>query len=125
MLDELNRLNVEMVPGARTEKQGDFHDKLSRLIQRLESKRTDCRLGFFFPAAGIADDYAWLDEMVTLLLGSRAANSGRGGVKVIDFSKVSSDILPLIVCMMAPMTFHVPRHRWRSFGRGSPLHPSG
>src|SRR5690606_20085576 len=28
VLTELERLNTEMVPGARTEKQGDFHGKL-------------------------------------------------------------------------------------------------
>lgn len=119
VLDELNRLNVEMVPGARTEKQGDFHGKLSRLIQRLEGKRTDRRLGFLFPAPGIADDYAWLDQVVKLLLGSRAANGGRGGVKVIDFSEVPSDILPLIVGMVARMAFHV--QQWSPQGARHPV----
>jgi hypothetical protein len=92
---------------ARTEKQGDFHGKLSRLIQRLEGKRTDRRLGFLFPSPGVADSYNWLDEAVTLLLGGRAAKGGTGGVKVIDFSEVPSDILPLIVGMVARMAFHV------------------
>src|SRR5690606_25891260 len=61
VLGELNRLNAEMVPGARagTERMGDFNGKLSRLIQRLESKVGDRRLGFLFPAPGIADSYAW------------------------------------------------------------------
>jgi hypothetical protein len=119
VLDELNRLNVEMVAGARGDKQGDFHGKLSRLIQRLEGKRTDRRLGFLFPAPGIADDYAWLDQVVTLLLGSRAAKGGRGGVKVIDFSEVPSDILPLIVGMVARMAFHV--QQWSPQGARHPV----
>ncbi|WFU62504.1 hypothetical protein [Bradyrhizobium brasilense] len=64
-----------MVPGARTEKQGDFHGKLSRLIRRFDGKRIDRRLGFLFPSAGVADGYGWLKEVVTLLLGSRAART--------------------------------------------------
>lgn len=116
---ELNRLNTEMVPGSRTEKQGDFFGKLSRLIQRLESKLTDRRLGFLFPAPGIADGYAWLDEVVTLLLGGRATKSGRGGVKIIDFSEVPSDILPLIVGMVARVAFHV--QQWSAHGERHPV----
>lgn len=119
VLAELNRLNVEMVPGARTEKQGDFHGKLSRLVQRLESKRSDRRLGFLFPADGVADGYAWLDKVVTLLLASRFAKGGKGGVKVIDFSEVPSDILPLIVGMVARLAFSV--QQWSAAGTRHPV----
>ena len=45
VLNKLSEINSEMVPGARGEKMGDFNGKLSRLIQRLENKRTDRRLG--------------------------------------------------------------------------------
>ena len=119
VLGELERLNTEMVPGARTDKQGDFHGKLSRLIQRLEGKRTDRRLGFLFPATGVADTYKWLDEVVVLLLGARAAKGGKGGVKIIDFSEVPSDILPLIVGMVARMAFHV--QQWSAQGARHPV----
>lgn len=119
VFSELDRLNSEMVAGARGEKQGDFHGKLSRLIQRLDGKRSDRRLGFLFPAPGIADSYAWLDQVVRLLLGSRAANGGSGGVKIIDFSEVPSDILPLIVGMVARMAFHV--QQWSQQGVRHPV----
>jgi Predicted ATPase len=121
VLGELNRLNAEMVPGAKagTEKMGDFNGKLSRLIQRLESKVGDRRLGFLFPAPGIADSYAWLDDVVKLLIGGRAAKGGAGGVKVIDFSEVPSDILPLIVGMVARMAFLV--QQWSPQGQRHPI----
>ena len=119
VLAELERLNTEMVPGARGDKQGDFHGKLSRLIQRLEGKRTDRRLGFLFPATGVAESYSWLDEVVTLLLGGRAAKGGMGGVKIIDFSEVPSDILPLIVGMVARMAFHI--QQWSAQGARHPV----
>lgn len=107
VLAELERLNSEMVAGARGEKQGDFNGKLSRLIQRLDSKRSDRRMGFLFPATGVADTYAWLDRVVKILLAGRAAKSGRGGVKIIDFSEVPSDVLPLIVGMVARLAFSI------------------
>jgi uncharacterized protein len=119
VLTELNRLNAEMVPGARGEKQGDFHGKLSRLIQRLESKRADRRLGFLFPAEGVADNYTWLEKMVAVLLASRSGKGGKGGVKVIDFSEVPSDILPLIVGMVARLAFSV--QQWSATGARHPV----
>ncbi|WP_051057102.1 ATP-binding protein [Bradyrhizobium yuanmingense] len=75
----LNRLNTEMVPGARGEKQGDFYGKLSRLIQRLEGKRTDRRLGFLFAGASIADGYEWLEQAVTLLLADEPPRAVKAG----------------------------------------------
>ena len=107
VVTELNRLNTEMVPGARSEKQGDFNGKLSRLIQRLDSKRTDRRMGFLFPSVGIADSYEWLDQVVTDLLAGRSTRGGSGGVKIIDFSEVPSDVLPLIVGMVARLAFSI------------------
>ncbi|QNQ42224.1 ATP-binding protein [Brucella intermedia] len=105
VLNELNRLNTEMVAGARGEKMGDFNGKLSRLVQRLESKRQDRRLGFLFPLPGIASTYDWLDDLVQLLMAGRSGKAGKGGVKILDFSEVPSDILPLIVGMVARLAF--------------------
>lgn len=119
VLHELNRLNTEMVPSSRGEKQGDFHGKLSRLIQRLDGKCSDRRLGFLFPRPGVADNYEWLNEIVRLLLGGRAEKAGRGGVKVIDFSEVPSDILPLIVGMVARLAFHI--QQWSRSGARHPV----
>lgn len=107
VIAELGRLNSEMVPGARGEKQGDFNGKLSRLIQRLEGKRSDRRMGFLFPATGVADSYPWLDRVVTDLLAGRATRGGKGGVKIIDFSEVPSDVLPLIVGLVARLAFSI------------------
>jgi DNA helicase HerA-like ATPase len=120
VLDGLNELNVEMVSGSSgRDKQGDFHGKLSRLIQRLEAKQSDRRLGFLFPAAGVADTYAWLDSVVQALLAGRSSRGGVGGVKIIDFSEVPSDILPLIVGMVGRLAFSV--QQWSPPGTRHPL----
>lgn len=118
VLAELNRLNVEMVAGARGDKQGDFNGKLSRLIQRLESKSKDRRLGFLFPRSSQTLSFEWLNELVaTLLAGSDASASG--GVKIIDFSEVPSDVLPLIVGMVARLAFSV--QQWLPSGGRHPV----
>lgn len=120
VLWELDRLNVEMVAGSGgRDKQGDFHGKLSRLVQRLEAKRNDRRLGFVFPAVGVADSYAWLNDLVQHLLAGQSAKGGKGGVKVIDFSEVPSDILPLIVGMVARLAFSI--QQWTPSGERHPL----
>lgn len=122
VLEELNRLNTEKVEGAKpgTEKQGDFNGKLSRLIARLENKVTDRRLGFLFQAPPEAGQLAWLDALCcTLLAGTSRQAKGRGGVKIIDFSEVPSDMLPLIVSLIARLAFSV--QQWTVAARRHPL----
>lgn len=108
VLQELNALNVEMVDGARGQKQGDFHGKLSRLIARFEAKRADRRLGFLFQPGKTAGEMAWLEQLTKLLIEGRGAQQDRsGGIKIIDFSEVPSDVLPLIVSLLARIVFSV------------------
>jgi hypothetical protein len=108
LLAELNRLNMEMVPGAKagTEKQGDFHGKLSRMIARLENKCTDRRLGFLFQSPEEASQLSWLSDLSrTLLAGTSQQSDKKGGIKIIDFSEVPSDVLPLIVSLIGRLVF--------------------
>lgn len=120
VIGELSRLNIEMVPGARGEKAGDFNGKLSRLIQRLENKRTDRRLGFLFQGADETMDFDWLERLVVALLaGTRDQEDKKGGVKIIDFSEVPSDVLPLIVSLVAKLAFSV--QQWTRPDRRHPV----
>lgn len=122
VIDELSKLNDEMVPGARagSEKAGEFNGKLSRMIQRLENKRTDRRLGFLFQGAGETQAFDWLDRLVkALLAGSVDQKSGAGGVKVIDFSEVPSDVLPLMVSLVAKLAFSV--QQWTEASMRHPI----
>lgn len=106
---ELSDLNVQMVPGANNrEKQGPYYDKLSRLISRFEAKRNDRRLGFIFQPPAACMNMAWLDEMTHFLIGGRGSQAdGNGGIKIVDFSGVPSDILPLMVSLIARLVFTV------------------
>lgn len=120
VIKDLEKLNEEMVPGARSEKAGEFNGKLSRMIQRLENKRTDRRLGFLFQGAGETQTFDWLDRLVTALLaGSVDQKGGAGGVKVIDFSEVPSDVLPLMVSLVAKLAFSV--QQWTETSMRHPI----
>lgn len=103
---ELNTLNKEMVSGNRGPKQGPYFDKLSRLIARFENKRTDRRLGFLFQGGSETQQFDWLETLCSTLVGGSQDQADRkGGVKIIDFSEVPSDILPLMVSLVARLTF--------------------
>jgi hypothetical protein len=109
VLAELNLLNSEMVSGSSgREKQGPYYDKLSRLIARLEAKQQDRRLGFMFAPPAECMAMEWLDHLVRVLVdGSGSQDKKSGGVKVIDFSEVPSDVLPLMVSLVASLVFSV------------------
>lgn len=105
LLAALNDINAEMVPGSVGKlKQGEFYGKLARLIARLENKVTDRRLGFLFQGSSDTLQMDWLDELAKSLTGCGNENEGNG-IKIIDFSEVPSDILPLIISMVARLVF--------------------
>lgn len=106
LMKQLSSINVEMVPGAKpgTEKQGDFFGKLARMISRLENKISDRRLGFMFNGGGDVLEYTWLEKFTNAILGSTSENN-KAGIKIINFSEVPSDVLPLIVSLVARVTF--------------------
>ncbi len=104
LLKTLGEINSEMVEGTRGKKMGEFNGKLSRLIARLENKITDRRLGFLFNAGNDSLRFEWLSELTNYLFGSKHENN-LGGVKIINFSEVPSDILPLMVSLVARLAF--------------------
>ena len=120
VLDRLIFLNEERVEGAKkgTTKAGDFNGKLARFIQRLDAKRQDRRLGFMFSAGDDAMRYEWMQELAKVLLGSTKVR-GAGGVKIIDFSEVPSDILPLIIGLVARVVFSV--QQWTDKNKRHPV----
>ena len=107
VLDELTRIDTEMVPGANNKpKQGPYFGKLSRLIGRLEAKRQDRRLAFLFQPSAECMQMDWLTQMVHTISAGRGSQADQaGGIKIIDFSEVPSDILPLMVSLLAQILF--------------------
>lgn len=121
VLSELRSLNIQMVAGSTAAgKQGPYFDKLSRLIARLEAKRTDRRLGFLFQPPDECMSMNWLGEMIHKLIGGKGAQSdNKGGIKIIDFSEVPSDILPLMVSLLARVIFTT--NQWTERSKRHPI----
>jgi hypothetical protein len=110
VLDRLRCLDTERVPGAKagSDKAGDFNGKLSRLIARFEAKHLDRRLGFLFQPHVECMAMEWLPRLAHALTASRGAQQdNKGGIKIIDFSEVPSDILPLMVSLLARLVFNI------------------
>jgi uncharacterized protein len=107
ILKELAELDQQMVEGARTEKQGPFFGKLTRFVQRLEAKTQDKRLGFLFQISDDELDIIWLNKLCERLMLGTSSNPKKAGVKIIDFSEVPSDVLPLVIGLVARLVFTV------------------
>ena len=61
--------------------------------------------------------YDYMAELCSNLMAP--SNGGRKGVKIIDFSEVPSDILPLIVSLIARIIFSV--QQWTDIGHRHPI----
>ena len=105
VISELRRLNEEMVPGANNkDKQGPFFGQFSRLLLRLNSKVSDKRYGFLFQAPSSEHAY---DAMASLVKRLMDYSEDKSQIKVIDFSDVPADILPVIVGLVARIIYQV------------------
>ena len=105
VIGELTRLNDEMVAGSSgRERQGPFHGLFSRFLVRLNSRLHDRRYGFLFKAPSSMHQYEAMAEMVARLMDY---SQSKPKIKVIDFSEVPSDILPVIVGLVARVIYQV------------------
>lgn len=104
VISTLGDLNDEMEQGARGLKQGKFYGQFSRLLTRIRSKLTDKRYGFLFGAPDSEHQYDSMAKTVAKLMDY---NINQAQIKVIDFSEVPSDILPVIVSLVARIIYQI------------------
>jgi DNA helicase HerA-like ATPase len=104
VIDELKRLNEEMVAGKSSDKKGDFNGSFSRLLTRLDIKVSDKRYGFLFKHSVELDRYEALTEIIQQLV---EFEGDKFGIKVIDFSEVPSDIMPIIIGLVARILYNI------------------
>jgi hypothetical protein len=103
LLQLLNIDNTTKGVGKNGPVKGEWEDKLTRFISRLEAKLEDRRYGFMFMPPKETQSYDWLWKQVTNLL-----ESGNGaGIKIIDFSEVPADILPVVTGTFARLLYNV------------------
>lgn len=72
---------------------GEWEGKLTRFLSRLQAKVEDRRYGFLFQPPSITQSYDWLGIQMSKLLG---CNESTKGIKIVNFSEVPSDILPVV-----------------------------
>lgn len=116
VVNTLSDLNDEMEQGARGLKQGKFYGQFSRLLTRIRSKLTDKRYGFLFEAPECEHHYDAMAKTIAKLMDYKTQ---KAQIKVIDFSEVPSDILPVIVALVARMIYQV--QFWTNHDRRRPL----
>lgn len=120
VITEITRLDTEMITGSSgREKQGPFFGKLTRFIQRLEAKSQDKRLGFMYQISDDELEIDWLNKLCNSLMQGSNNNDNKAGVKVIDFSEVPSDVLPLVIGLVARIVFTV--QQWTASDKRHPI----
>jgi hypothetical protein len=103
LLDLLKSDNTTKGVGKTGPVKGEWEDRLTRFISRLEAKLEDKRYGFMFMPAKETTSYGWLAQQVKRLLES----GGGKGIKIINFSEVPSDVLPVVTGTFARLLFDV------------------
>lgn len=83
---------------------GEWEGKLTRFISRLETKLEDRTYGFMFKPIDEVQLYDWLGKTICKLLGYQ---DGQMGIKIIDFSEVPSDVLPVVTGTLARLLYDV------------------
>ena len=116
VIKKLHDLNEEMIQGARGLKQGHFFGQFSRLLTRIRSKLSDKRYGFLFNAPDTEHQYNSMANMIQKLMDYK---SDKAQIKVINFSEVPSDILPVIVGLVARVIYQI--QFWTDHDKRRPL----
>jgi hypothetical protein len=107
LADLLTRLNIDNTTkgvGKTGPIKGEWEDRLTRFISRLAAKAEDRRYGFMFKPPEDALEYDWLASQIARLL---APGEGKYGIKVVDFSEVPSDVLPVVTGVFARLLYDV------------------
>ncbi|MBZ5640234.1 MAG: ATP-binding protein [Acidobacteriia bacterium] len=104
VIGKIDALNSEMVQGARGLKQGDFHGQFSRLLVRVGTKLNDKRYGFLFQAPASMSTYEAFHALANQLLDF---TEQKAKIKVIDFSEVPADALPIMLGIVARLVYYL------------------
>jgi uncharacterized protein len=105
--DLMNLLHVDNTTkgvGKTGPVKGEWEGQLTRFMARLDAKFQDRRYGFMFQPPADSADYGWLAGLLGRLF---AADGAKQGIKIIDFSEVPSDVLPIVTGVLARLLYNV------------------
>lgn len=104
LMECLNADNKAKGIGANgKEVKGEWEGQLTRFISRLETKIADRRYGFMFTPPPSALEYKWLQAFAIKFF----AAEGSHGIKIIDFSEVPADVLPIVTGVFARLMYDI------------------
>lgn len=116
VLTSLQELDTERdYSSSKAGRDGPLAKKLTRFIQRLKSKQADKRLNFIFNSEDELLQYDWFISLIKNLLDF----GNNKGLKIIDFSEVPSDILPLITGLIGRLIFSI--QQWMEVEKRHPI----
>ena len=123
LIEAIAEKDKEMVQGSKGEKQGPLFGKLTRFLNRISVKTKDRRYAFMYQAPAEYETYEALHQLAEKLLGTGIQQDGiNPGIKIVDFSEVPSDILPVVVGLVARIVYQI--QFWSSPGTdGDARHP--
>lgn len=91
----------ELMKGLNDE---DLQGKLTRFINRFNALAEDRLYGFIFRPPFAVLEYRWLADQMVRLLG---ATDEEPGIKIIDFSEVPNEVLPVVVGVFARLLYDI------------------
>lgn len=100
----LDVLNTKVVQDYRGSKPGEFHGMFGRLLVRMNTRRTDRRYGFLFQTPDSLQTYEAFAMLARQLLDFRPP---RSRVRIIDFSEVPADVLPIMLGIVARLIYYL------------------
>lgn len=104
VIKRLEELNSKIHQDYRGAKQGEFFGMFGRMLVRLQTKRADRRYGFLFQVPERMQDYDSFALLARQLLDFTAP---RSQVRIIDFSEVPADVLPVMLGIVARLIYQL------------------
>ena len=83
---------------------GPYNGRLTRFIARLDARIADGRYGFMFHPPEECLEYEWFERFAASLLD---AGGDRPGIKIIDFSEVPAEAVPVVAGVIARLIYDV------------------
>lgn len=102
--------------GQEKTRQGQYYNKLTNLITRLQTKMDDKKYGFIFNEAGTQVD-TYLNSFAERILGNACGKR----IKVIDLSEVPADMLSIVIGIVTRIVYDI--QFWMSPGKDETRHP--
>lgn len=100
----LDVLNTKVVQDYRGSKQGEYYGMFGRMLVRMRTRRTDRRYGFMFQCPDQMHTYEAFALLARQLLDFKPPYSR---VRIIDFSEVPADVLPIMLGIVARLIYYL------------------